>query len=231
MTCPHCGESARFVGYRPKGVTGVLGEIRLERAYYHCQHCQHGCVPWDRQLRLSAQRLTPGAQELAALAGILESFGEAAQRTLVKLSGLRLSESTVQRTTEAAGQDLGECLEEGAVFGPREQWRWHPDTRGQSCGYVSVDATGIPMQGERPGSQAEGRMAYVAMIFNPLPRDAADRDTVAMPCDGARYLAGLYTLEELGKQLRRQGAHVGMDSVQQWVALTDGGSGLEHFMD
>jgi hypothetical protein len=231
MTCPHCSESARFVEYRPKEVIGVLGEMRLDRGYYHCKHCHHGCVPWDAKLRLSGQRLTPGAQELTTLAGIQESFGEAAERTLIKMSGLRLSESTVQRTTEAAGQDLRERQEQGAVFGPREQWSWHQDAQGRSCGYVSVDATGIPMQGEQPGSKAEGRMAYVGMIFNPQPRDAEDRDTVAMPCDGVRYLAGLYTLDELGQQMRHQGAHVGMDAVEQWVALTDGGSGLEHFMD
>jgi hypothetical protein len=231
MTCPHCGEAARFVEYRPKNVIGILGDMQLDRGYYHCKHCHQGCVPWDEQLRLSPQRLTPGAQELTALAGIRGSFGEAAERDLIKMSGLRLSESTVQRTTEAAGQDLGERLEKGEVFGPRAEWDWHKDAEGRTCGYVSVDATGIPMQGAEPGSKADGRMAYVGMIFNPLPRDAEDRDKVAMPCDGVRYLAGLYTLEGLGQQLRRQAAHVGMDPVQQWLALTDGGAGLEHFMD
>jgi hypothetical protein len=44
-------------------------------------------------------------------------------------------------------------------------------------------------------------------------------------------LAGLYTLPELGLQLRRQAAQVGMNAAQQWLALTDGGNGLEEFMD
>lgn len=51
------------------------------------------------------------------------------------------------------------------------------------------------------------------------------------PCDGVRYLAGLYTLEELGTQLRRQAAQVGMEAAQQWIALSDAGNGLEHFFD
>ena len=46
-----------------------------------------------------------------------------------------------------------------------------------------------------------------------------------------RYLAGLYTLEELGPLLRHQGGQVGMDAAQQWIALTDGGNGLEAFLD
>jgi hypothetical protein len=230
MTCPHCKESARFIGYRPKNFTGVLGAMELERAYYHCDHCGNGHFPWDQILRLSPKKLTPGAQELTALAGITDSFGEASQRTLVKMSGIRLSESTVQRTTEATGQQLGQRLQKGEVFGPRQDWEWHTDAGGKTCAYASVDATGILMQGAEPGSEADGRMVYVGMVFNPQPRHA-DAEALAMPCDGVRYLAGLYTLEELGPQMRRQAAQVGMDAVEQWLALTDGGSGLEHFID
>jgi len=63
-------------------------------------------------------------------------------------------------------------------------------------------------------------MVSVGMIFN-APADGPSQ---------ARYLAGLYDLDELGLQLRRQGAQVGMDTAQQWIALTDGGAGLEEFM-
>ena len=54
---------------------------------------------------------------------------------------------------------------------------------------------------------------------------------LSKPCDGARYLAGLYSLADLGEQLRRQGAQVGMDAADSWIALTDGGNGLEEFID
>ena len=49
------------------------------------------------------------------------------------------------------------------------------------------------------GLQADGRMVYVGMIYNPQPRAAAE-ECLSKPCDGARYLAGLYTLEDLGVQ-------------------------------
>src|SRR5437870_3540425 len=38
-------------------------------------------------------------------------------------------------------------------------------------------------------------------------------------------------MEEQGLQLRRQAAQVGMEAVDVWIALTDGGNGLEHFID
>jgi hypothetical protein len=186
-------------------------------------------VPWDQILRLSAQRLTPAAQEVTALAGIQESFGKAAERTLHKLAGLDLSESTVERTTEAAGERLGELLQKGVVFGAKQEWDWNSDHTGQTCAYVSLDATGILMQGAN-GAKVDGRMVYVGMIYNPQAR-AADDAALSKPCDGMRYLAGLYSLADLGTQLRRQGAHVGMDAAEQWIALSDGGNGLEEFFD
>src|SRR5262249_19660593 len=49
----------------------------------------------------------------------------------------------------------------------------------------------------------------------------------AAPPLQARYLSGLYELAELGPLLRHQAGDVGMDAARVWVALTDGGSGLE----
>jgi hypothetical protein len=206
-----------------------VGDIRFVRGYYHCRHCGQGSFPWDKTLRVSPQCLTLAAQEVTALAGIQESFGKAAERTLLKLSGLRLSESTVERTTESAGERLGECLERGEVFGANADWDWNTDHSGKTCAYVSLDATGILMQGPN-GAKVDGRMVYVGMVYNPQPR-ARDEDALAKPCDGSRYLAGLYTLDELGEQLRRQAAQVGMDRAEQWIALSDGGNGLENFFD
>jgi hypothetical protein len=229
MTCPHCQNDAGFVGYRDKTIRCLAGEMRLSRPYYHCEHCHHGIWPWDELLRLSEERLTPGAQEVVSLLGIANSFGKAADRVLEKTTGLRLSESTVERTTENAGALLGQWLEEGTVFDTKKVWKWHQDAEGKTCAYVGVDATGIMMQGPE-GAKIEGRMVDVGMIFNPQPR-AADDEDICKPCDGVRYLAGHYTLEELGLQMRRQGAQVGMDVAERWIALTDGGSGLENFID
>ncbi len=229
MICPHCSASARFVEYREKDIVSLLGTVRFSRCYYHCGHCHHGHFPWDETLRLSSQRLSPGAQEVVCLAGIQESFGKAAGRTLRKLAGLCLSESSVERTTEATGARLGEQLQSGTVFDTAPPYAWHKDVSGQTCGYLSLDATGILMQGDE-GAKAEGRMVYVGMIYNPQPRKP-DEEALSKPCDGVRYLAGLYSLDELGQQMRRQGAQVGMDAADVWIALTDGGNGLEEFMD
>jgi hypothetical protein len=229
MTCPHCKESAAFKGYRPKSPLSLLGTICIARGYYHCDHCHRGHFPWDEILRLSPQGLTPGAQEVVALGGTQEAFGKAAERTLRKMAGIRLSESTVQRTTEAAGERLARQLHEGQVFGPKTVWKWHRDASGKTCAYLSADSTGVMMQGPG-GAKTEGRMASVGMIYNPQPRQP-DEEALSKPCDGVRYLAGHYTLDELGLQMRRQAAHVGVGDAERWIAMTDGANGLEEWVD
>jgi hypothetical protein len=229
MSCPKCKESARFVGYRVKTFVSLLGPIIIDRGYYHCKQCRECLYPRDSILRLSSERLTPAAVEATTLMGIQESFGQVAKRTLYKLTGLKLCESTVERTTEAAGQRLNELFKSGKLLGEPDPWEWNRDATGQSCGYVSVDATGIMMQGPE-ASKVDGRMVNVGMVFNPQPRSAAE-EAVSKPCDDVRYQAGLFGLDELGDRLRQQAAQVGLDQVDQWIALSDAGQGLERFFD
>jgi hypothetical protein len=181
-------------------------------------------VPWDQELGLSSAALTPAASEVASIAGLQTSFAQAAEVTLHKLCGLRLSESTVERTTEAAGARLKRLLDGKVTFGADETWAWQRDAQGRRCAYVSLDATGIRQQGER-GAKADGRMAYVGMIYNPR----SEHDCEKPPPHSVRYLSGFYQLNELGLQLRRQAAQVGWDEAEQQIALSDGGIGLEEF--
>lgn len=222
--CPGCGGNARFVKRRGKNCLSLLGFIRLKRCYYHCGACQTGHVPWDRQLGLTTRSLTPACAEVTSIAGLQVSFAQAAEVTLQKMCGLRLSESTVERVTESAGDRLANLLRDKVTFGPANAWPWQVDASGHRCAYVSVDATGVRQQGENAGP-AEGRMAYVGMVYN--PRSTHDRRKP--PPHQVRYLAGFYELDQLGLELRRQAAQVGWDQAEQQIALSDGGNGLEEF--
>ncbi len=229
MSCPTCQGPSKFQDRRDKALVSLLGTVVLRgRAYYLCPACRKGHVPVDAALGLTAGTLTPAAEELATLAGTLDSFADATERVLPKMAGLRLSESTVERTTEAAGTRLGELWAGGRTLGAAADWRWNRDAQGRAVAYVSVDATGVGMQGAG-GAKAEGRMAWVGKVFNPRAEPTAAFPKPHAPA--ARYQAGLMGLEELGARLRRQAAQVGMDRAEQWVALTDGGNGLDDFMD
>ena len=201
-----------------------MGDIAIQRPYYHCADCKTGHFPWDRTLGLNKRGYTPAAQEVVAMGGTLVSFPKASDDTLRKMSGLRVSESTVLRTTEDTGARLKALRAKRQTFGPQRCWTWQRDARGRTCAYVSADAISIRQQGPQ-GAQAEGRMAYVTKLYSPRMGDSR----VPLPRDQVRYLAGFHTLDELGLQLRRQAGQVGWDEAEQQIALSDGGSGLEDF--
>ena len=199
-------------------VLTVVGRVRVSRAYYHCRHCGCGQSPHDTRLGLSACDLSRGAAQVVALTGTLASFAEAATKVLPKLTGLRISESTVERTTERAGRQVGERLAAGETFGPTTSWSWSKDADGKTCAYVAADLTGVGMQGPN-ASAADGRMAAIGMIWN-----AGEEGRV-------RYACGLTGgLAALGEPLRRQAAQVNVDAAERWVAISDGGSGIEDWL-
>lgn len=196
----------------------ILGQVRVERAYYHCRHCHAGDCPRDAALGLTGADLSRGATEALALAGSLGSFAEAAEKVLPRLSGLRLSESTVERATERVGQDVGKRLGAGQTFGEDQAWKWSKDAEGKTVAYVSADSTGVGMQGENAAA-VEGRMAAVGMVWN------------AGKPGQTRYVCGLTGgLKALGESLRNQAAQVGMDYAERWVAISDGGAGIEDWL-
>jgi hypothetical protein len=202
-------------------VTSLVGTVKYPRAYYHCDECHHGWHPTDAELQLETSR-TRGAQEVIALAGVQEAFAECAERALHRLSGLAVSASTVQRVTEAAGQEVADHRAAQEAIGPAESWPWPRDADGRTTAYVSLDATGVAQQGPR-GERSEGRMAWVGSVFAPVPEDAKAKRRLRH----VRYVSGLLSLEELGRQLREQCQQVGIDRAEVAICLTDGGNGLE----
>jgi hypothetical protein len=233
MNCPRCLGRAEFQGHRPRDFLSLLGSIRpAERPYSHCPACHAGHCPGDVALGIERAGQTPAAQQVITLAGTVESFG-GARKLLPKLTGLRPSESTVERTTERTGARLGDRLNRGDTFGSRTPWPWHTDATGRTRAYLSIDATGGGQQGPG-GGKAEGRMAYVGMVFNPLPEEPAPSQGSRRPHPAAvsqsRYLAGLHDLEGLGTQLHRHAHHVGVNAADRLIALTDGGRGLEEII-
>ena len=180
---------------------------------------------------MTDNRLSPAVGKLATLCGAVADSFERGTDLLRETAGIVLSESTVERTTEAAGPRIAEHIQKGRTWGGQQPWEWYRDANGQTVGYIGIDATGVRQQGPG-GEKADGRMAYVGMIFNPLPDRERVFDGLPKPGESmrARYISGLYPLAAMGPLLRKQGAQVGLDRADVWVAISDGGSGLEDFL-
>jgi hypothetical protein len=217
-------QDARFVNRREKTVMSLFGPLRIRRPYYHGCDCDHGWAPWDEQLALGHRRMTRAAEEITALAGTMESFEESSETTLQRMAGLRVSESTVQRVTEEAGDRLAKLLEAGYAVSDEGPWKWRRDAHGRTCAYVSLDAVAVPQQGPG-GVAAEWRMAWVGSVYNPKNESEMERPQWHQ----AAYVASMDDLSKTGLLLRRQATAAGFEQAEQQIAISDAGAGLENF--
>ena len=135
----HCGGEAQFAGRRSKQFHSVLGPLRLERAYYHCSSCGHGCCPRDRHLGIENTSLSPALTRMTGTVGAMVSFQEGSE-LLQELAGVIVDAKQVERTAEALGQEIAE--DERHHSEPLDTLPL-PKTL-----YLGIDGTGIPLRAE-----------------------------------------------------------------------------------
>jgi hypothetical protein len=213
VTCPDCRYAAKFHSYQQRQLVTAHGVVTVRRAYYYCARCPQSFCPYDEVLGLFDE-ISPGLRPLVCLAGVLLPFSDAAEDLLRRFASVRLSASTVLRCTEAAGERLRAQQKQGRMVQPTQpEPGWTAARKeGQPVAYVGLDAFSVPMQGPGAGP-AEHRMLYTALLYTP------DKEHT-------RYLVD-FELDALAEQVRSQARACGVAAVQDLIAVTDGGNGLE----
>jgi hypothetical protein len=191
----------------------VHGPVQVRRAYYYCGRCHQSFLPYDDVLGL-VDEISPGLRPLVCLAGTLLPFDDAARDILHRFAGVRISASTVLRCTEGAGERLRAQQKDGRMVQPAQPERdWTAARAGElPAAYVGLDAFSVPMQGPGAG-RAEHRMLYTALLYTPNKKHT-------------RYLVD-FELDALAEQIRAQARALGVGQVENLIAITDGGNGLE----
>ena len=137
--CP-CGQTQRFVGHRPKKIATQMGSITLRRAYYRCRRCGKSALPYDERIGLGAGPQSVGLAQAATLLGIHDTFASASE-TLYRLTGQRLSASTIQRLTESVGGVASGQEEQAAA--EMNEWKSPPAEAPPATLYVAVDGVQV----------------------------------------------------------------------------------------
>jgi hypothetical protein len=171
--CP-CGGSARYAGRRTKTFQSILGQLALERAYYHCARCGHGFCPRDRQLGLQDTSLSPAVTRLVGTVGAMVSFEEGSQ-LLQELAGVVVDAKQVERAAESLGNEI-------AADEKQDLTPVHPQALPPTL-YLGIDGTGVPMRKSelkgRSGKQADGsaktREVKLCTVWGAESRDGEGR--------------------------------------------------------
>lgn len=141
--CPRCGASARYRGLEARSVITRHGERRLLRRYYHCGACHDGFAPLDRALGLDRCALTAQLRLQLAHLAAWQPFAEAVA-TLQLLTGVQVSDKSVERAAVSVGEALGASLRQRA----QEHYRGRlpqPTARPRQL-YISMDGVFAPLR-------------------------------------------------------------------------------------
>jgi hypothetical protein len=221
-----CGELAQYRGRHEKTFESVLGPLRLERAYYHCAHCQGGFCPRDRALRLESFSLTPGVLRMTGSTAALVSFQESSA-LLHELAGVEVSVSQVQRAAEALGTEIAAderaCVERMGEVAPTM--------------YLGMDGTGVPMRpsevagrsGKQPDGSARTRQAKVVTVWTAESRDEEGkpmRDPGSVSYSAAIESAAVpdtsLKRSDLAERVLREATRRGFTEAHRYAVLGDG---------
>jgi hypothetical protein len=158
LPCP-CGHQAHYAGLRSKTLLTVVGEVKLTRPYYLCEHCGAGQFPVDQQLDVRNTGQSPAVRRMLALVGAEAPFDQGRQQMSV-LANLEVTTKAVERTAEAIGVDIsvGEQQEVD-----RAMQLDLPIVVGEPIPilYVQMDGAGVPVvkSGDRGTQREKGRRA------------------------------------------------------------------------
>ena len=237
MPCA-CGESARYAGRHTKTFQSALGELVLERAYYHCDACAAGFCPRDRGLGLEGTSLSPAVTRMVGLAAAMVSFAESSE-VLRELAGVRVTAKQVERKAEALGEEIAQ----------HERTIVEPEPPIAPTMYLGMDGTGVPVRrsetegrcGKQPDGTAKTREVKLVTVWSAEGRDrqgipVRDRGSVSYSA-GIESAATLDTdkvASPFAQRAAREARRRGFDQAPRRVVLGDGAPWIwnlaeEHF--
>jgi Uncharacterised protein family (UPF0236) len=212
-----CGRKAKFVGYRPRMLVTVVGEVRVRRPYYHCRHCGTSRRPWDEAAGLSDRCYTPGVKAMVSQAAARMSYQDAVA-FLAELTPVRLEESAAQWIVAEVGGRVRQAQAEEAAhyLGGRAV---RPDGPPVERLYVTMDGSCAHIDGE--WHEVKTGVVYRA---RPGP-EGLDQS------GEKRYLSLQATAETFAERLYVTALQAGVHRAEEVVVIGDGAAWIWRYAD
>lgn len=189
----------RWVAWRSRRVTTVLGRMGVERAYWVCPVCGTGCAPDDARWGLPPGQMTWAVQHGVALVGQALPFAQA-EDVYTRLTGVSVSTKSVECWTEAVGQ----------AYTPPVPDRYTPGPPADTL-FVLADAGQMPLRGPEPWKERK--------VFAAWRRVAGDDAPVRYAVGTGHWADQTQVVADLA---RREGSRL----ARTVVCLADGAAAI-----
>ncbi len=219
-SCPRCGATARFRKFEERSLITCHGEHSFRRRYFYCAACEKGFAPLDLALGLDSAATTPTLRGHLARLAVWEPFEEAAA-TLAMLTGVLVSDTTLERTAVSVGQALETAQQERAQL--HHQGRLPEGSGRPQRLYVSMDGVMVPLRNpwRRDGSLGKLTCRWgeckVGVVYEVRP--GADGHLHAHQAVYTATLSSVETFEPLIATLAHERGH---HFAREVIVLGDG---------
>ena len=203
----------------------MLGEVVVERPYYHCKRCHAGFAPRDQELDVEAKQYSPGVRRMAALVGSETSF-DRGRALLDELAGVELTAKAVEREAEAIGADIAD--REQAEINRAVQLDL-PEICGPATPllYIEMDGTGVPVSGAetagrkgKASPQARTREVKLGCVFTQTSCDEKGR--AVRDEDSTSYTGAIEDAAAFGRRIFSEACRRGWSRARRKVVIGDG---------
>lgn len=230
-----CGQHARYVDRRSKTFQSALGDLNLERAYYHCRECEKGFYPRDQALGLEGGTVSPAVLRMVGQVAAVVSFEEG-HELLHELAGVDVSAKQIERYAEALGREIA----------ADEQRVVETDPPSAPTMYLGIDGTGVPVRKEevanRPGKQPDGsaktREVKLVTVWTAETHDEEGqptRDSGSITYSAAIESAATLDTDadpaQFVARVVREAKRRGFDQAQRRVVIGDGAPWIWNIAD
>lgn len=220
--CKGCGKGLGDKGGRQKRVESRVGELVIERNYYYCKDAKVVFFPLDRQLAIEGKQWSAGVEREAVwLSGAVTSYA-LTEEVLRRIGQIEMSQSSVWRRTQAAGQRFQEREERVRRQTEAAVMRW-ASAKQSEC---STQRMGVALDGAIINIRKEGwKEVKIADVFNVAVRSVPDESTGEL-IDMAhainnRYVAHLGGPEKIGALSWTLACCAGWQEAQETIVIGD----------
>jgi hypothetical protein len=218
-----CGSMAESVGYRPKQIQTLIGQAKIERAYYHCKKCGSGFAPIDEELKLSRRSFSKTVERAVCRLAVVESF-ESTVDDLYDIGGISISAKEAQIVSESVGAELARVQSEEV----REVFELDKEVKAEDDAVILL----IEMDGKIVPTHDGGRELKVAAISELVVGESPDDSKIGK----TTYVGNFEIAEEFGRYVWTEAARRGVEQANKVVGLGDGAAWIwnrmgEHFPD
>jgi hypothetical protein len=190
----------------------------VSRSYFLCPHCGQGEFGVDRVLGIKGY-LTVGAQRMACLAGVRQSFSQAEQ-LLTELAGWQLDEETIRRLCHTVAGQATATRQERATA----------ETFAAAAGdlELQIDAGKVnTLEGWR-----DVKVAAFARRERGTPAGAPEWDQRHLPTPAVRsVVAAIEESELFGRRCVTEAERLGFTDPKVWNILGDGADWIWNLAD